>query len=77
MDKLMEILMEIDDEIDYTKEYNLIDGKVLDSLKIITLITRICDEFDIEIGPKWMRNCNFNSVDAMWNMIQQILDNDF
>lgn len=74
MDKLLEILNEINPDVDYEKETNLIDGKVLDSLSIITLITEICDTFDIEIGPKWMRNENFNSVKAMWNMIQDIMD---
>ena len=72
METLLEILNEINPDIDYEKEDNLIDGKVLDSLSILTLITEICDTFDIEIGPKWMRNENFNSVDAMWTMIQAI-----
>lgn len=72
MDELLEILEEIDPDIDYENETNLIDGKVLDSLSILTLITEICDVFEIEIGPKWMRNDNFNSIDAMWKMIQAI-----
>ncbi len=76
MEELLEILNDINPDIDYEKETNLIDGRVLDSLSIITLITRICDEFDIEIGPKWMRNENFNSVKAMWTMIQAIEEED-
>ena len=40
------------------------------------MITEICDVFDIEIGPKWMRNENFNSVAAMWKMIQAIQEED-
>jgi len=76
MDELLEILEEINPDIDYENETNLIDGKVLDSLSILTLITEICDTFDIEIGPKWMKNENFNSVAAMWNMIQAIQEDD-
>lgn len=76
MDELMDILMEINPDIDYETETNLIDGKKLDSLSILTLITEICDAFDIEIGPKWMRNENFNSVDAMWTMIQAIREEE-
>lgn len=76
MEELMDILNEINPDIDYESETNLIDGKVLDSLSILTLITEICEEFDIEIGPKWMRNENFNSVNAMWNMIQEILEDE-
>ena len=72
MDKLLEIMMDIDPDVDYETETNLIDGKVYDSLSILTLITTICDEFEIEIGPKWMRNENFNSIHAIWDMIQAI-----
>lgn len=76
MDELLEILKEINPDIDYETETNLIDGKCLDSLSILTLITEICDTFDIEIGPKWMRNENFNSVKAMWRMIEQIQEEE-
>lgn len=76
MDELLEILEEINPYIDYNTEKNLIDGKCLDSLSILTLITNICDTFDIEIGPKWMRNENFNSAEAMWEMIQTIQEEE-
>ena len=76
MDELLQILEDIDPDIDYEHETNLIDGRCLDSLSILTLITEICDTFDIEIGPKWMRNENFNSVRAMWDMIQAIQEEE-
>ena len=76
MEELLEILNEINPDIDYENEKNLIDGKCLDSLSILTLITEICETFDIEIGQKWMRNDNFNSVEAMWHMIQAIQEED-
>lgn len=76
MEKLLEILYELNPDIDYSQEKNLIDGKCLDSLTIIELITEICDEFDISISPKWMKNENFNSVEAMWNMIQKIQEEE-
>ena len=73
MDELLEILEEINPDVDYETEDNLIDGKVYDSFSIITLIGEICEGFDIEIRPKWLRNENFNSADAMWTMIQSIM----
>lgn len=76
MEELLEILEDINPTIDYATETNLIDGKCLDSLSIITLISQICDTFDIEISPKWMRNENFNSVQAMWNMISTIQEEE-
>lgn len=76
MDELLDILVDIDPDVDYEHEDRLIDGKVLDSFSIISLINEICDTFDIEISPKWMKNENFNSVQAMWKMICSIQEED-
>ena len=76
MDELLEILNDINPDIDYETEDKLIDGKVLDSFSIVSLIAQIMDTFDIDISPKWMRNENFNSVEAMWNMIQTIQEDE-
>ena len=69
MDELLDILNEINPDVDYETEDNLIDGKVYDSFSIISLIGEICDRFDIEISPKWMRNENFNSARKIWATI--------
>ena len=76
MEELLEILRDINPDVDYETEDNLIDGKVLDSLSIIQMINDICDTFDIEIGPKWMRNENFNSAQKIWAMIQTIQEEE-
>jgi acyl carrier protein len=76
MEQLMEILMDINPDIDYKNEKNLIDGKVLDSFSIVNLVSQISETFDIEISPKYLVPEYFNSVDAMWKMIQTILDEE-
>ena len=76
MEELLEILQDINPDVDYMTEDNLIDGKVLDSLSIIQMINDICETFDIEIGPKWMRNENFNSAQKIWEMIQTIREEE-
>lgn len=76
MEELLEILRDINPDVDYETEDNLIDGKVLDSLSIIQMINDICDTFDIEISPKWMRNENFNSAQKIWAMIQTIQEEE-
>lgn len=76
MEKLMEILMEINPNIDYENEKKLIDGKVLDSFSIVNLVAEISETFDIIISPKYLIPENFNSVEAMWNMIQKISNED-
>ena len=76
MQELLDILNDINPDVDYETETNLIDGKVYDSFSIITLIGEICDRFDIEISPKWMRNENFNSARKIWEMIQAIQEGE-
>ena len=76
MEKLLEILNDINPGVDFETEENLVDGRILDSLSILTLISRVSDTFNIEIGFKWMSNENFNSARAMWNMIQTIIEED-
>lgn len=76
MDELLEILEDINPDVDYETEDQLIDGKVLNSLQIVTLVSEISDNFDIEISPKYLEPKNFNSVKAMWAMIQEIQDED-
>ena len=76
MEELLEILQDINPDVDYETEDNLIDGKVLDSLSIIQMINEICETFDIEIGPKWMLNENFNSAQKFWDMIQAIREEE-
>ena len=76
MDELLEILNDINPAVDYETEDQLIDGKVFDSFSIITLISNISETFDIELGPEHLIPENFNSAQAMWNMIQSILDEE-
>lgn len=76
MDELMDILMEINPDIDYETETRLIDGKVLDSFSIVSLVAEISDAFEIEISPKYLIPENFNSAKAMWNMICKIQEDE-
>ena len=76
MEELLEILNDINPDVDYETEDNLIDGKVYDSFSIITLISNICEEFDIELGPEHLIPENFNSAQAMWDMIQRVQEDE-
>ena len=76
MEELLELLEDICPDVDYETETNLIDGKVLDSFSIVSLISAISNEFDIEISPKYLVPENFNSARAMWDLIQKIQEED-
>ena len=76
MEELLEILNDLNPDIDYETEDRLIDGKLYDSYKIITLISMITDTFDIELGPEHLIPENFNSAKAMWDMICRIREDE-
>ena len=74
MEKIIEILNGLKSGVDFMNVKDLVTGKVLDSIEITSLIASLEDEFDIEIGMEYMENSNFDSVEAMWEMVQDILD---
>ena len=71
----MNILKEIDDSIDYEKEKALIDGRILDSFGVITLVSELEDAYGIEIGASEMTPDNFNSAEAIYNMVIRLQGN--
>lgn len=75
MEKLLEILEEIDDSIDYETEKALIDDHLFDSFAVINLVSELEDAFDIQIEAREMVPANFNSAEAMWEMIQRLQEN--
>ena len=74
MDGLIQILESINPDVDYRKETNLIDGKILDSFDIITIISEINEEFDIAIPAEEIIPENFNSAQKLYELIQRLED---
>ncbi len=72
MDELMNILNGIDDSIDWENEKALIDQRLLDSFGVITLVSELEDQFSVEIDAAQMIPDNFNSAEAIYEMIQRL-----
>ncbi len=72
MERLIEILEEIEDGVDYENCTTLIDQGILDSLAIISLVAEIEDEFDVQIPTVEIVPANFNSAKAIWNLITRL-----
>ena len=53
----------------------LIDERILDSFGVISLISELEEQFDIEIEASEIIPQNLNSADAMWKMIQRLQEN--
>ena len=72
MERLYEILEDIQPGVNYKECETLIDGHFLDSLSIIALVAELEDEYDITIPAVEIIPANFNSAKAMWKMIQRL-----
>ena len=72
MEKLLEILSDLHDDVDFTLEEALIDDGILDSLDVVAIVTEISSEFDVRIPPQEIVPENFNSAKALWALISRL-----
>ena len=76
MKEFIEKLKQIRRDVDFENEKELIDSGLLVSFDIICIKAMIQEEYGVKIPASKMRPCNFNSADAMWNLIQDILEDE-
>lgn len=76
MEELLEILRDLHPEVDYEQCDTLIDDKILDSFDIVTIISEICDQFDVTISAEYITPENFNSAQAIYELIEKLEDED-
>lgn len=69
MEKLLQILNDIRPDIEFENETNLVDGGVLDSFDIVSIISELNDAFDINIRVNHLSPENFNSVKAIMALV--------
>ncbi len=72
MEKLLEVLGEIRPDVDFAHEKKLIDDGVLDSFDIIQVVMALNEAFDVEIDVEDLEPDNFNTVEAMMELIQKL-----
>lgn len=72
MEQLLEILNELHPDVDFETADDLIDGKILDSFDIVTLVAEIDSEFDVAIPAEELIPENFNSAEALYELIMKL-----
>lgn len=72
MEELLRIMSEVRPDIDFETETRLIDDEMLDSLDIVAIVTDVNDEFDVEINVNDLLPENFNSAEALYELIQRL-----
>lgn len=76
MDKIratiLEILEEMHSDVDFEMESKLVDDGILDSFDLVSLVSELTDEFDIQITAKDFVRENFNSLDTLAAMVHRL-----
>ena len=71
MEKLLEALAEVRDDVDFANGYGLVDEGVIDSLDLTQIIAALDDAFGIHIPAGEIEPENFNSVQDMLAMVHR------
>ena len=72
MDKILEILESVRPDVDFKNEKKLIDDGILDSFDIISIVAEFNDAFDIAIDVEDLEPDNFNTIEAMKELIDRL-----
>ena len=69
---ILSLLQEVLPQIDFTSPEALVDGGILDSVSVVTVVSELSMEYDItfpydEIVPE-----NFNSLDAIVKLVERL-----
>ena len=73
MNELKALLEGMYPNIDFSKEKNLYDDGIIDSVHVVTIITKIEDLFDVSVTMEYIQPSYFQSVETMWEMVEELL----
>ena len=71
-EKVLEVLSGEFPQIDFTASDALVDDGILDSLTIVSIISTLNMEFDIEIPYEEIIEENFNSIKGLAVMVERL-----
>lgn len=72
MEQLLELLKGVRADVDFENETALMDDDILDSFDVVSIISEIDNVFGVQIRINELDPENFNSVEAIWNLIQEL-----
>ena len=71
-EKIIALLKDIREDIDFSQSVSLIDDGLLSSLEIIKIIEALNDELGISIPVQEIKPENFNSVEAITALTERL-----
>lgn len=72
MEEMYELLDGLKMNIDFRTEKNLIDDGILESLDIVVIVDELMCHYEVEITVEDLLPENFNSVEAMYALVQKL-----
>ena len=72
LENILSILQGVRPDVDFMNEKKLIDDNILDSFDIISIVSEFNEAFDIEIEVEDLEPYNFNTVEAMQELITRL-----
>ncbi len=74
MERLMEILKKVLPNVDFTTDADLVDDGIIDSLDVVAIISELTAEYDIEIDSDDIEPENFNSPQAILELVERLME---
>ena len=74
MNKLISILKELHPDIDFETEDALIDGGILDSFDVVTIVAEIDDAYGVQIPAEELIPENLNSAKAIFALVRRLME---
>ena len=71
-EKVMEILKEARSDVDFENETKLWDDGILDSFDVISIVSELNDNFNIEINVEDLLPENFNTAAAICELVEKL-----
>ncbi|MBP3285042.1 MAG: acyl carrier protein [Clostridia bacterium] len=71
MEKIVEVIRELNPYDDFDENTNLIEEGIIDSLRLVILINELEDVFDTKIPEAEIKPENFETVTAIWKLIER------
>ena len=73
MNELKEMLEGKYPNIDFENEKQLMSDGIMDSIMVVEIISEIEDLFDVEVTMEYIQPKYFESVEDMWEMIEELM----
>ena len=71
-EQLLEMLRDMHPDIDFETAEGLIDGHILTSFDVVSIVAELSETYGVELGAVDIVPANFNSARALFALIERI-----